>query len=84
MVDQSLFNIVLGAASILSGWWMKTMWSSLQHLQASDEKITDKLNEVEILVVGEYVRKADVDRGFNELNKKLDRIFDKLDGKADK
>lgn len=84
MVDQTLFNVILGCAAALGGWWMRTMWEAIQHLQSADDKITDKLGEVEILVIGEYVRKADMELGFDKLNKKLDRIFDKLDGKVDK
>lgn len=81
---QMLFNIALGIASALGGWWMKTMWESLKELQSTDKELASKVASIEVLVAGQYVKRDELDRSLDALFKKLDRIEDKLDGKEDK
>jgi hypothetical protein len=83
-VEQSFINMLAGAVSILFGWILKTVWDAVKDLQKADDELIDKVNKIEVLVAGEYVKredfKADMDRLFN----KLDAIDKKLDTKADK
>ena len=60
---------VVGVVSILR--------DSLKGLQAEIKDLSTRLHAVQLLVTGDYVKKDDLDR-------KLERIFDKLDGKADR
>lgn len=83
-MDQSLYNIALGLAAFLGGWWMKVMWQSLKDLQAADSKLADKVAAIEVLVAGEYVKRDSFDKVATEIFRKLDRIDEKLDKKADK
>jgi len=46
--------------------------------------LTDKVQAIEVLVAGDYVRKIDQDKLSEALFKKLDQISDKLDRKADR
>ncbi len=84
MIDQTVFNIAIAISGGLGGWWLKTMWNSLRDLQKADQKLAEKVAAIEILVAGQYVRKDDLDRLSDAIFKKLDKIEDKLDGKADK
>jgi hypothetical protein len=76
--------MLAGAVSVLFGWILKTVWDAVKDLQKADDELIDKVNKIEVLVAGEYVKredfKADMDRLFN----KLDAIDKKLDTKADK
>ena len=83
-MDQNLYNIALGLAAFLGGWWMKVMWQSLKDLQAADSKLADKVAAIEVLVAGQYIKRDDFDKVATELFAKLDKINDKLDRKADK
>lgn len=83
-MDQQLFNIVLAIAGALGGWWMKAMWESVKKLEATDQNLTKEVGELKILVAGEYMKRDEFERTSNAIFAKLDRIEDKLDGKADK
>ena len=84
MLDQQLFNIVVAAAGALSGWWMKAMWESVKDLQITDKTLTHEVAELKILVAGQYMRRDEFERTSQAIFQKLDRIEDKLDGKADR
>jgi hypothetical protein len=83
-MDQQLFNVVLGVACALGGWWMKAMWESLKDLQVADKALVEKVSKIEVLVAGEYVKRDDFQEFSKAIFTKLDRIEDKVDSKADK
>lgn len=85
MVDtQMIINILLSLVAFLGGWWMKTMWESLNELRSADARLTEKVQAIEVLVAGNYVTKSDLNVLTEALFKKLDRIESKVDNKADK
>ena len=69
---------------MLGGWWLKAIWEALRDLQSADRDLTDKLARVEILVAGNYVTRDEMARSMSLLMSALNRIEDKLSGKADK
>ena len=83
-MTQELFNIVVGIAGALGGWWLKVMWETLKELQTADKELMDKVSKIEVLVAGAYVKRDEFDRALNRLFEKLDHIDAKLDSKADK
>lgn len=56
-MDQQLFNIVIGVAGALGGWWMKAMWEGLKDLQRTDHELTQQVNNLQVLVAGQYMRR---------------------------
>jgi hypothetical protein len=83
-MNQDLFNIVIGVAGALGGWWMKAMWDAVKELKTADEKLASQVSDLKVLVAGDYVRREMFDRLSDAIFAKLDRIESKLDGKADK
>ena len=81
---QTLFNIAGGIAGFLGGWWMKVLHDSVRDLQDADKRLADKVSSIEVLVAGNYVKRDDFDKSVEAIFRKLDRIEDKLDDKADK
>ncbi|CAB4135420.1 hypothetical protein UFOVP1078_10 [uncultured Caudovirales phage] len=73
METQSLINIVIGIAAFFGGWTINSITRSI-------EKIEDKLNAVPII----YVSKDDYKEDLKRIYDMLDKIFGKLDDKADK
>lgn len=63
---------------------MRTMWTSLNELRSADARLADKVQAIEVLVAGNYVTKNDLNILTEALFKKLDRIEQKVDGKADR
>lgn len=84
MLQQDFINLLIGVACTLGGWWMRTMWDYIKDLQKADILTNAKINDIEVLVAGNYITKAEVERLFAAVFNKLDRIEDKLDKKADK
>jgi hypothetical protein len=82
--NQQLFNLVFAVAGALGGWWMKAMWEGLKDLQKADQKLSSEVSDLKVLVAGGYVRTEQFSDLSKALFSKLDRIEDKLDGKADK
>lgn len=84
MLNQDLINAIIGIVGAGAGWWMKTMWESLRELQRADTSLVEKIDAIEVLVAGQYVRRDEMEKLFSAVFVKLDRIEDKLSWKADK
>lgn len=84
MDTQQLFNVLFAVVGVLGGWWMKAMWEGLSKLETADRELGRQVNDLKVLVAGDYVRSDKFDTTTKALFAKLDRIEDKLDGKADK
>jgi len=83
-MSQEIFNIAVGVAGALGGWWLKVMWESLKDLRDQDSKLAEKVGRIEVLVAGTYVNREEFDRTINRLFDKLDHIELKIDAKADR
>ena len=83
-MDQGLFNIVVGVVNLLLGWLLKVIWDSVRDLRSADTALAAKVNSIEVLVAGEYLKKDEFVESMREVKEMLSKIFDKLDGKADK
>lgn len=84
MDQQQLFNVLFALVGVLGGWWMKAMWEAIKSLEQADKALGDQVADLKVLVAGEYVRTEQFDSMVKAIFAKLDRIEDKLDGKADK
>lgn len=83
-MEQSALNWVFGVANLILGAAFKWIYDSHRDLRKADEKLAEKVNKIEVVVAGEYVKKEEFDKIADIIFIKLDRIFDKLDKKADK
>lgn len=81
---QVAFNIVVAVAGFLGGWILNNLRDSLKTLTQTDNELADKVQRIEILVAGQYVKRDDLDKMTEALFKKLDKIESKLDNKVDK
>lgn len=84
MLDQQTFNIAIGIAGALGGWWMKAMWDALKDLQRQDQFLVSEISDLKVLVAGQYVKSEVFDKTITAMFAKLDRIEDKLNAKADR
>lgn len=74
---QGIFNLVLGTLLVAVGWWCREIWDSVKALK-------EDIKKIEIDLPTNYVRKIDIDARLDKIDNVLERIFDKLDEKADK
>ena len=74
---QSLINIASMVAIASGGWFARELWGAVKELR------TD-LHELEVDLPKSYVSKIDLDKRMDHIEDMFKRIYDKLDGKADK
>lgn len=80
MVDfQTAFNILLGAFSGLAGWLLNNLYQSMRDLTKVDADLSTKVQAIEVLVAGNYIKRAEFDQKIDALFRKLDDIDEKLD-----
>ena len=82
MVDfQTAFNILLGAFSALAGWLLNNLYQSMRDLMKADELLTDKVQAIEVLVAGQYIKRSEFESKMDAIFHKLDTIEEKIDRK---
>lgn len=77
MEMQAIINFVLLSAVGVGGWFAREVWGAVKELR------TD-LHTIESNLPKEYVLKTDMDKRMEHIEHMFQRIYDKLDGKADK
>ena len=83
-MDQNIINWAVAALGGLFGFILKSLWDAVTDLQFADRRITDKLASIEVLIVGDYIKKEEFNTISNIIFIKLDKIMDKLEAKVDK
>jgi len=81
---QWVINSAFALIGALGGYVLKSMHEALRDLQIADADLIAKVQAIEVLVAGQYVKRDDMDRLSVALFHKLDRIEQKIDGKMDK
>jgi len=81
---QLAFNVLLSLVAFLGGWVLNSVRDSVKSLHSSDEVLANKVQAIEVLVAGQYVKRDDMERSIAAIFSKLDRIEQKIDAKADK
>lgn len=77
MDTQSIINLAGGAALSVIGWLARELWGAVKELRRD-------LSDIESNLPKEYVLKVDLDKRMDHIESMFQRIYDKLDGKADK
>jgi hypothetical protein len=83
-MDQALVNWLLAGFGGLIGFLLNVVWQAVKDLQKADKVLAERVGEIKVLVTGSYITKTDFTQVTDAIFHKLDRIEDKLDGKADK
>jgi len=77
MDTQTLLNWMAGAAFGVAGWFLREMWDAVKDLRGD-------LHDLKAELPKEYVLKIDLDKRMQHIEDMFQRIYDKLDAKADK
>lgn len=81
---QTVFNVLISLSAFLGGWVLNSLTASIRQLQKDDKELAEKLQSIEVLIAGDYVKTSTLQATLTALFTKLDRIETKIDGKADK
>lgn len=79
MDTQSLINILFTIAGAMGGWILNNLKASIEALQKADATLADKVQHIEVLVAGTYVKRDDLDKLSSALFHKLDKMENKID-----
>lgn len=77
MDSQHLINVVLGLASAVFGWLARELWTAVKDLK-------EDLTELSVELPKNYVTRDDYRADLKEIKGMLEKIFDRLENKADK
>lgn len=81
---QTGFNLAVGVIGVISGWMLNNLRDSFKTLAQADMALTVKVQAIEVLVAGQYVKRDELDKLGQAIFAKLDKIENKIDLKADK
>ena len=76
-MDQNAINLALSAILGVVGWFARQLWEAVKALK-------DDIHRIEADLPKSYVLKDDMDKRMDHIETMFQRIYDKLDGKADK
>ena len=76
-MDQDVFNYIVGSLLALLGWLGRTLWDAVARLK-------DDLKKIEVDLPSTYVKKTELDNRLDKIEAVLDKIWYKLESKADK
>ena len=77
MEMQQIIDLGLGAVMAVIGWFAREMWGAVKELKSDLSKLREDLPK-------EYVSKDDYRQDIRELKDIMNKVFDRLDNKADK
>tara|TARA_R110000868_G_scaffold142063_1_gene359165 strand:- start:690 stop:926 length:237 start_codon:yes stop_codon:yes gene_type:complete len=77
MDTQTLMNIASTVAIAIGGWFAREVWGAVKELRSD-------LHSLEVDLPKSYVSRFDMDKRMEHIETMFQRIYDKLDGKADK
>lgn len=77
MDSQDLFNAAITLSGAFGGWILKTIWDAIKDLKTEVKELNREVNQ-------DFVRREDFKDSMTDIKEMLNKIFDKLDNKADK
>jgi phage shock protein A len=77
MEYQQLVNLIVGATLSVLGWFARQLWQAVQDLKSD-------MKAVEVALPTHYVRKEELETRLDKLENLMNRIYEKLDTKADR
>ena len=83
-MPQDIINLIISGAAGILGWLLRIVWENQEKQRIETRELVDKVNSIEVVVAGQYVRRDELSNIPNRIDSKLDTISIKLDSKADK
>ena len=72
-----IINLVAGSGLAVAGWFARQLWAAVEMLKSD-------MKHIEICLPSHYSRKDDIQCRFDRIDLTLEKLYDKLDNKADK
>jgi hypothetical protein len=84
ILDQDMINSILSLTIGVFGWVIKAVWDAQKTRDQFEREMVEKIQSIEVLIAGDYVKKDEFRILSDAIFRKLDKIEEKIDGKVDK
>ena len=74
MEPQQYIMVLEGVASFLMIWVMKSFWDELKEIRKTVLVNSGRLNKIDVLIAGTYLRKDEFTTALGAISNKLDRL----------
>lgn len=74
---QSIINLSIATGFAVVGWLAREIWGAVKELRRD-------LHDLEVNLPKEYAQRVDLDKRMEHIEQMFQRIYDKLENKADK
>jgi len=81
---QTIFNSLFILLGVFGGYYLNSVKDAIKALQATDQILITKLQAIEVLVAGTYIKREEFETMARALFTKLDSIDAKIDTKTDR
>lgn len=81
---QLFFNVGIALIGFLGGWMVTSINKRLDNQDTRMHSMSNKVQAIEVVLAGTYVKREDLEKLGNSIFTKLDIISAKLDTKLDK
>jgi plastocyanin domain-containing protein len=78
MDAQLVINIAIGLVGFLGAWVLKSITDTLQEMKESDHALRNKVQAIELLVVGGYVKRSDFEKLGEDISKRFDKFEERI------
>lgn len=83
-IDKDIIDLVQAVLLGVGGWVLNSLRDSQKRRDDFEQEISDRVQAMQLLIAGDYVKKDEFRALSDAIFRKLDKIEDKIDGKADK
>ena len=83
-LDQTIVNWTFGVAGALGTFVLNALWDANRQLRQDNVALAKNISDLSDKINREYVRRDDYRDDISEIKSGILRIYEKLDGKADR
>jgi len=83
-MPQMIFNGLFILVGVFGGYYLNSVKDAIKNLQSTDQLLITKLQAIEVLVAGTYIKREEFETMARALFAKLDSIDAKIDTKTDR
>lgn len=77
-MEQMAFNVALCVAGAVLSFMFKSLSNALKDLREADKNLAVKINNMEVVIAGEYLKRDEFKQFTDAVFKKLDRIEERV------
>lgn len=81
---QVLFNISVGIIGTIGGWFLHTFYGSIRELQKADFRLNEEIHKVSLIIAGDYVKKADLEKFEESMVQQLRILDEKIEKRIER